>query len=247
MLTYLFNVVFADDIQKGLRPRRSVRNAMAHEINLYGIVQKDVRLLNNRTLTPIHIHTHFDLYSVQSYSNHGDVVLYSKWVLTRPSRRPSTECLGIRSRPTYAYDHSNPPHTHVVVFFVPLLLHFVAWWSPSWSQMLIVPPQLSLYMSLAPEQKLTYPLAGPAGPAAFNAGMQGFEAQSFRGLGVFTSTPVSFLVEPRIAHLNACTTYYVFSLTSHCLCVACSTRFRMVRASPTPRPRTPLSTWCCEN
>ena len=53
----------------------------------------------------------------------------------------------------------------------------------------IIPPQLSLYMSLAPEQKLTYPLAGPAGPAAFNAGMAGFEAQSFRGLGVFTSTP----------------------------------------------------------
>ena len=69
--------------------------------------------------------------------------------------------------------------------------------------MMIIPPQMSLYMSLAPEQKLTYPLAGPAGPAAFNAGMQGFEAQSFRGLGVFTSTPVSFVLEPRIAHLDA--------------------------------------------
>lgn len=56
--------------------------------------------------------------------------------------------------------------------------------------MLVIPPQLSLYMALAPEQKLTYPLAGPAGPAAFNAGKQGFEAQSFRGLGVFVSTPV---------------------------------------------------------
>jgi hypothetical protein len=44
-------------------------------------------------------------------------------------------------------------------------------------------------MALAPEQKLTYPLAGPAGPAAFAAGKEGFEAQSFRGLGVFTSTP----------------------------------------------------------
>jgi hypothetical protein len=53
----------------------------------------------------------------------------------------------------------------------------------------IIPPQLSLYMALAPEAKLTYPLAGPAGQAAFNAGMQGFEAQQFRGLGVFTSTP----------------------------------------------------------
>jgi len=70
-------------------------------------------------------------------------------------------------------------------------------------QMLIIPPQLSLYMSLAPEQKLTYPLAGPAGPAAFNAGMAGFEAQTFRGLGVFTSTPVSFVLELHTAHLNA--------------------------------------------
>jgi hypothetical protein len=55
--------------------------------------------------------------------------------------------------------------------------------------MLIIPPQLSLYMALAPEAKLTYQLAGPAGQAAFNSGVQGFEAQSFRGLGVFTSTP----------------------------------------------------------
>ena len=44
-------------------------------------------------------------------------------------------------------------------------------------------------MALAPEAKLTYQLAGPAGQAAFNSGVQGFEAQSFRGLGVFSSTP----------------------------------------------------------
>lgn len=50
-------------------------------------------------------------------------------------------------------------------------------------------PQLSLYMSLAPEQKLTYPLAGPAGPAAFESGKAGFEARNFRGLGVFESSP----------------------------------------------------------
>ena len=56
--------------------------------------------------------------------------------------------------------------------------------------MLIIPPQIGLYMSLAPEQKLTYPLGGPAAQAAFDAGLQGFEARSFRGLGVFTSTPV---------------------------------------------------------
>lgn len=61
------------------------------------------------------------------------------------------------------------------------------------SQMLIIPPQLGLYMSLAPEQKLTYPLGGPSAQAAFEAGLAGFEARSFRGLGVFTSTPVRFL------------------------------------------------------
>lgn len=55
------------------------------------------------------------------------------------------------------------------------------------------PSQLGLYMSLAPEQKLTYPLGGPSAQAAFDAGLAGFEARSFRGLGVFTSTPVRFL------------------------------------------------------
>jgi hypothetical protein len=55
----------------------------------------------------------------------------------------------------------------------------------------IIPPQLGLYMSLAPEMKLTYPLGGPAAQTAFEQGLQGFEARAFRGLGVFTSTPVS--------------------------------------------------------
>lgn len=32
---------FRYDIQKGLRPKRSVRTAMANEINMYAIVQKD--------------------------------------------------------------------------------------------------------------------------------------------------------------------------------------------------------------
>lgn len=63
----------------------------------------------------------------------------------------------------------------------------------------VIPPQLSLYMALAPEAKLTYPLAGPAGPAAFNGGVQGFEAQSFRGLGVFTSTPVRAQAPPPLS------------------------------------------------
>jgi hypothetical protein len=49
--------------------------------------------------------------------------------------------------------------------------------------------QLGLYMSLAPEQKLTFPLGGPAAQAAFEQGLAGFEARAFRGLGVLTSTP----------------------------------------------------------
>jgi len=35
------NYDFRYDLQKGLRPRRSVRTAMAHEINMFAIVQKD--------------------------------------------------------------------------------------------------------------------------------------------------------------------------------------------------------------
>jgi len=113
------NYDFRYDIQKGLRPRRSVRTAMANEINMYGIVQKDQMGLDK-------------------------AVEEVKYRMSRYSVSPN---------------------------------------------MMIIPPQLSLYMALAPEQKLTYPLAGPDGPAAFNGGVQGFEAQSFRGLGVFNSTP----------------------------------------------------------
>jgi hypothetical protein len=55
--------------------------------------------------------------------------------------------------------------------------------------MLVVPPQLMLYMALAPNEKIEYNKAGPAGPGRFEAGVAGYEARAFRGLGVFTSTP----------------------------------------------------------
>ena len=35
------NYDFRYDMSKGLRPRRQVRQAMAHEISMYGIVQKE--------------------------------------------------------------------------------------------------------------------------------------------------------------------------------------------------------------
>ena len=55
--------------------------------------------------------------------------------------------------------------------------------------MLVMPPQMLLYMALAPEQKLTYKEGGPAAEARFEAGLAGFEARSFRGCGVMTSEP----------------------------------------------------------
>ena len=44
-------------------------------------------------------------------------------------------------------------------------------------------------MALAPEEKLTYKEAGPAGQSTFEAGVAGFEAKAFRGCGVVTSEP----------------------------------------------------------
>lgn len=46
-----------------------------------------------------------------------------------------------------------------------------------------------LYMALAATDKIEYSKAGPAGPARFEAGVAGYEARAFRGLGVFTSSP----------------------------------------------------------
>ena len=55
------------------------------------------------------------------------------------------------------------------------------------------PPQLLLYMAVAPEEKINFGTAGPAGPERFEAGVAGYEARAFRGLGVFSSTPVRLL------------------------------------------------------
>ena len=55
--------------------------------------------------------------------------------------------------------------------------------------MLVMPPQMLLYMALAPEAKLTYEKGGPAAEARFEAGVAGFEARAFRGCGIMTSEP----------------------------------------------------------
>lgn len=113
------NYDFRYDLQKGLRPRRSVRMAMAHEVMFYAIVQKEG--------------LGFD-----------KCVEEAKARMARYNVTPN---------------------------------------------MLIVPPQLLLYMALAPTEKIKFSDAGPAGPERFEAGVAGYEARAFRGLGVFSSMP----------------------------------------------------------
>ena len=55
--------------------------------------------------------------------------------------------------------------------------------------LLCVPPQLLLYMSLAPEEKLLYKEGGPSAVATFDAGYEGFASRAYRGMGVVTSDP----------------------------------------------------------
>lgn len=50
-------------------------------------------------------------------------------------------------------------------------------------------PQLLLYIATASEEKYVYNIAGPDGPAKFEAGVAGYEARAFRGCGVVTSSP----------------------------------------------------------
>lgn len=73
------------------------------------------------------------------------------------------------------------------------------------AQMLVVPPQLLLYLALAPEAKITYKEGGPAAEARFEAGVAGYEARAFRGCGVFTvrASPAS---QPRPLHPSVLTT-----------------------------------------
>ena len=55
--------------------------------------------------------------------------------------------------------------------------------------MLIVPPQLLLYMATAPEEKIKYIDGGNLAVTRFEEGTAGYEARNFRGLGIFTSSP----------------------------------------------------------
>lgn len=54
---------------------------------------------------------------------------------------------------------------------------------------MVLPPQLLLYLTLAPEEKTTYKDGGPAAVATFEGGVQAFLSRSFRGMQVVTSDP----------------------------------------------------------
>jgi len=55
--------------------------------------------------------------------------------------------------------------------------------------LLCVPPQLLLYMALAPEEKILYKEGGPSAVANFEAGVEGYKTRQYRGMGVVTSDP----------------------------------------------------------
>lgn len=55
--------------------------------------------------------------------------------------------------------------------------------------MLVIAPQTSLYMNVGGMERIKYDSYGQKGPSQFDAGVAGFEAQQFRGCGVFTSPP----------------------------------------------------------
>ena len=55
--------------------------------------------------------------------------------------------------------------------------------------MLIVAPQLLLYIAVAPDEKIKYSTGGQKAVDRFEAGVDGYVANAFRGLGVFTSVP----------------------------------------------------------
>lgn len=55
--------------------------------------------------------------------------------------------------------------------------------------MIVVPPQLLLYVAMSPEEKIKYSEGGPTAVTRFEQGKKGYETRAFRGMGVFESLP----------------------------------------------------------
>ena len=114
------NYDFRYDLAKGLRPRSVVKTAMAHDLMMFAITQKDGLGMDR-------------------------AIEEAKFRMSRYSVTPD---------------------------------------------MLIVPPQLSLYLSTAPNEKTLFVDGGSKAVAEFESGRAGFETRAYRSLGVVSSEPV---------------------------------------------------------
>ena len=54
---------------------------------------------------------------------------------------------------------------------------------------IIIAPQMALYLTMGPAEKIHYSIVGPSGPASFNAGPQALESGNVRGLNVYEVLP----------------------------------------------------------
>jgi hypothetical protein len=141
-------------MQKGLRPRRSIRMAMAHEILFYAIVQKDG--------------LGFDKAVEEAKARMARYQVTPNMLVVPPQVSPLTT--------------PNSQRAHALAVLQKHLPNV----NPS---LCCLVSQLLLYMAVAPEEKIKFNSAGPAGPARFDEGVAGYEARAFRGLGVFSSSP----------------------------------------------------------
>lgn len=63
--------------------------------------------------------------------------------------------------------------------------------------LLVVPPQLLLYLATAPEEKIKFADGGERAVTKFEEGVAGYETRAFRGMGVVTSMPVRVVLVAR--------------------------------------------------
>lgn len=166
---------FNYDRSKNLRPKRNIRTAMNHEIMMYAIAQKEG--------------LGFDK-AVEECKYRASLPSQPRGFHHHPPALPRALTLRV-----LVYRHVSLRRAAQRALHATLAPRGLRACSEALSvcvlgaQMLILPPQMLLYMALAPEEKMTYKEAGPAGQATFEAGVAGVEARAFRGCGVFTSEP----------------------------------------------------------
>ena len=160
---------FRYDMAKGLRPRRTIKTAMQHELMMYGIAQVSGSSSWQfpRAFAPADLTRRV---LAERRPRHGPCRRRSQVPhvavrrLARLAHHPSAgKLVGLNlaaSRPA----RRAPPT------FCPRA-------------------QLSLYLAMAPGAKTLYPEGGTKAVGEFDSGRAGFEARSFRGLNVMVSEP----------------------------------------------------------